>query len=127
MRRGRAFESQRTRTLAGSVTRRCTLASLVTTSLLACIAGAARAQAIPSDPFYERPWNHVSMQGKLYFNTERPAGLFEYDPTPRAGHPRGRVRVLNFDPPMTHYGHLELPRQLANAHYSVVRWLVKPE
>jgi len=26
---------------------------------------------------------------------------------------------------MTHYGHLELPKQLAAADYSVVRWLVK--
>jgi hypothetical protein len=27
---------------------------------------------------------------------------------------------------MTHYGHLELPKQLAAAHFSVVRWLVRP-
>jgi hypothetical protein len=27
---------------------------------------------------------------------------------------------------MTHYGHLELPKQLAAAHYQVVRWLVRP-
>jgi len=45
----------------------------------------------------------------------------------RMKNPTADIRVLNFDPPMTHYGHLELPRQLANAHYSVVRWLVKPE
>ena len=45
----------------------------------------------------------------------------------RLKNPTADIRVLNFDPPMTHYGHLELPRQLANAHYSVVRWLVKPE
>lgn len=45
----------------------------------------------------------------------------------RAKNPQAEIRVLNFDPPMTHYGHLELPRQLASAHYSVVRWLVKPE
>ena len=45
----------------------------------------------------------------------------------RAKNPEADIRVMNFDPPMTHYGHLELPRQLAAAHYSVVRWLVKPE
>ena len=45
----------------------------------------------------------------------------------RAKNPDADIRVMNFDPPMTHYGHLELPRQLAHAHYSVVRWLVKPE
>ena len=44
----------------------------------------------------------------------------------RAKNPGAEVRVINWDPPMTHYGHLELPRQLANAHYSVVRWLVRP-
>ncbi len=45
----------------------------------------------------------------------------------RAKNPDADIRVMNFDPPMTHYGHLELPRQLASAHYSVVRWLVRPE
>ena len=45
----------------------------------------------------------------------------------RAKNPGAEIRVLNFDPPMTHYGHLELPRQLAAAHYSVVRWLVRQE
>ena len=45
----------------------------------------------------------------------------------RAKNPTADIRVLNFDPPMTHYGHLELPRQLAAAHFSVVRWLVRPE
>ena len=45
----------------------------------------------------------------------------------RAKNPEAEIRVLNFDPPMTHYGHLELPRQLASAHYSVVRWLVRTE
>jgi len=45
----------------------------------------------------------------------------------RMKNPTADIRLLNFDLPMTHYGHLELPRQLANAHYSVVRWLVKPE
>jgi hypothetical protein len=45
----------------------------------------------------------------------------------RAKNPGAEIRLLNFDPPMTHYGHLELPRQLAAAHYSVVRWVVRPE
>jgi hypothetical protein len=45
----------------------------------------------------------------------------------RAKNPDAQIRLINWDPPMTHYGHLELPRQLAAAHYSVVRWLVRPE
>jgi hypothetical protein len=43
----------------------------------------------------------------------------------RAKNPDAQIRLINWDPPMTHYGHLELPRQLAAAHYSVVRWLVR--
>lgn len=44
----------------------------------------------------------------------------------RAKNPDAEIRLINWDPPMTHYGHLELPRELAHAHYSVVRWLVRP-
>jgi hypothetical protein len=44
----------------------------------------------------------------------------------RAKNPEAEIRVINWDPPMTHYGHLELPKQLAAAQFSVVRWLVRP-
>ena len=44
----------------------------------------------------------------------------------RGKNPNAQIRLINWDPPMTHYGHLELPRQLAAAHFSVVRWLVRP-
>jgi hypothetical protein len=44
----------------------------------------------------------------------------------RAKNPDAQIRLINWDPPMTHYGHLELPKQLAAAHFSVVRWLVRP-
>jgi hypothetical protein len=43
----------------------------------------------------------------------------------RAVNPAAQIRLIVWDPPMTHYGHLELPKQLAAADYSVVRWLVK--
>jgi hypothetical protein len=43
----------------------------------------------------------------------------------RAKNPGAKVRLIVWDPPMTHYGHLELPKQLAAADYSVVRWLLK--
>jgi len=43
----------------------------------------------------------------------------------RAVNPNAQIRLIVWDPPMTHYGHLELPKQLAAADYSVVRWLVK--
>src|ERR1700720_3179477 len=44
----------------------------------------------------------------------------------RVKNPDAQIRLINWDPPMTHYGHLELPKQLAAAHFSVVRWLVRP-
>jgi len=39
--------------------------------------------------------------------------------------PNAEVRLIVWDPPMTHYGHLELPKEKAAADYSVIRWLVK--
>jgi hypothetical protein len=43
----------------------------------------------------------------------------------RRVNPGAQVRLMVWDPNMTHYGHLELPKQLAAADYSVVRWLMK--
>ena len=43
----------------------------------------------------------------------------------RAKNPAAEISVLNWDLPMTHYGHLELPKQLAAAHMSVVQWLIR--
>jgi hypothetical protein len=39
--------------------------------------------------------------------------------------PDAEVRLIVWDPPLTHYGHLELPKEKAAADYSVIRWLVK--
>jgi hypothetical protein len=43
----------------------------------------------------------------------------------RAKNPDAKARVIVWDLDMTHYGHVELPKPLAAATYSVVRWLVK--
>lgn len=43
----------------------------------------------------------------------------------RARNPNAKVRLMVWDPLMTHYGHLEMPKQLAAATYSVVRWFFK--
>jgi len=43
----------------------------------------------------------------------------------RAINPDAQVRLIVWDPPLTHYGHLELPKEKAAADYSVIRWLVK--
>ena len=36
------------------------------------------------------------------------------------------IRVLLFDVPMTHYGHIEKPRQLAGGLVAALRWLTAP-
>ncbi|HLP26130.1 MAG TPA: hypothetical protein VK477_10655 [Acidobacteriota bacterium] len=43
----------------------------------------------------------------------------------RRVNPTAEVRLINWDPLMTHYGHVELPKELAAATYSVVRWLAR--
>jgi hypothetical protein len=43
----------------------------------------------------------------------------------RRANPQAEVRLINYDPLMTHYGHVELPKQLAGATYHVVRWLAR--
>jgi len=43
----------------------------------------------------------------------------------RDKNPNAAVRLIVWDPPLTHYGHIELPKQLAAADFSVVRWLLK--
>jgi hypothetical protein len=43
----------------------------------------------------------------------------------RLKNPNAQVRLINWDLRMTHYGHVELPKELAGATYSVVRWLVR--
>jgi len=43
----------------------------------------------------------------------------------RAKNPGAKIRLIVWDPPMTHYGHLELPKQLAAADYSVIRWFFR--
>jgi hypothetical protein len=40
----------------------------------------------------------------------------------RLKNPQGKVRIIVWDVPMTHYGHVEKPKELAAAFYSVVRW-----
>ena len=44
----------------------------------------------------------------------------------RKGNPGIPVRVLLFDVPMTHYGHIEKPRQLAGGLVAALTWLTQP-
>ena len=44
----------------------------------------------------------------------------------RALNPDVEIRVLLFDVPMTHYGHIEKPRELAGGLVAALRWLAEP-
>ena len=44
----------------------------------------------------------------------------------RAANPNTPIRVLVFDVPMTHYGHIEKPRQLAGGLIAALRWVTQP-
>ncbi|MFT5419266.1 MAG: hypothetical protein ACI915_005627, partial [Gammaproteobacteria bacterium] len=44
----------------------------------------------------------------------------------RAANPASPIRVLAFDVPMTHYGHIEKPRELAGGLVAALRWLATP-
>lgn len=43
----------------------------------------------------------------------------------RAKNPGAKIRLIVWDPPLTHYGHVEMPKQLAAADYSVIRWFFR--
>lgn len=45
----------------------------------------------------------------------------------RKANPGIPVRVLLFDTPMTHYGHIEKPRELAGGLVAALKWLTQPE
>jgi pimeloyl-ACP methyl ester carboxylesterase len=44
----------------------------------------------------------------------------------RAANPDASIRVLLFEVPMTHYGHIEKPRQLAGGLVAALHWLTSP-
>jgi hypothetical protein len=43
----------------------------------------------------------------------------------RKANPDAEIRVLVFDVPMSHYGHIEKPRQLAGGMLTAVKWLYR--
>ncbi len=43
----------------------------------------------------------------------------------RKQNPEAAIRVAYFDVPITHYGHIERPRQLAAGMVTALRWLVE--
>ena len=78
------------------------------------------------DGFRRMVWTTAHLD-RNHWNPEQPMKSIEVFIANeyRAKNPDAQIRLINWDPPMTHYGHLELPKQLAAAHFSVVRWLVR--
>ena len=44
----------------------------------------------------------------------------------RKRNPQATIRVAAFDVPMTHYGHIERPKQLAGGIVAALKWLMEP-
>ena len=44
----------------------------------------------------------------------------------RKNNPNIPIWVLVYDVPMTHYGHVEKPRQLAGGLVTALKWLAQP-
>lgn len=44
----------------------------------------------------------------------------------QAENPKAEIRVLTIDAPLTHYGHIERPRELAGTLFSAATWLSRP-
>jgi hypothetical protein len=44
----------------------------------------------------------------------------------RKRNPQSAIRVTEFDAPMTHYGHMELPKQVAGGLVAALKWLMRP-
>jgi len=72
----------------------------------------------------------------IWTTTQRDTGHWNADPAQarelrvagefREANPTIPIRVLLFDVPMTHYGHIERPRQLAGGLVAALRWLATP-
>jgi len=72
----------------------------------------------------------------IWTTTQRDTGHWNADPAKarelrvaeefREANPTIPIRVLLFDVPMTHYGHIERPRQLAGGLVAALRWLAAP-
>jgi len=44
----------------------------------------------------------------------------------RKHNPQAAIRVAEFDAPITHYGHIERPKQVAGGLVAALKWLVAP-
>lgn len=69
----------------------------------------------------------VAKWDKRHWHRTAPEQAFEHFMADqyRAQNPAAAIRVLVFDMPMTHYGHVEKPREVAAALLGATRWLVR--
>jgi len=63
-----------------------------------------------------------------HWNADNPdnASTLEVANEFRRINPNAQIRVLLFDVPMTHYGHIERPRELAGGLFAALQWLLQP-
>jgi len=63
----------------------------------------------------DRQWNRSSEKARELFYARR----F------RQENPNAAIRILLIDAPLTHYGHIERPRQLAAVLLETIRWMMQ--
>ena len=94
------------------------------------------AQAVIDDLFSTMHSPVAGYKKMIWTTTKLDTGHWNEDPAQarevivsaefRAANPDIPVRVLVFDVPMTHYGHIEKPRELAGGLVAALRWLASP-
>ena len=62
-----------------------------------------------------------------HWNKEKPGEALELTVANqfRKRNPGAEIRILLFDLPMTHYGHIEMPQQVAGGLIAASKWLMK--
>lgn len=83
--------------------------------------------SVPLDGYRRMIWTTaLGDDGHWDAEPERARELFVADAF-RKANPSADVRVLVFGVPMSHYGHIEKPRQLAGGLLAAVQWLYRAE
>ena len=67
----------------------------------------------------------VARDDSGHWKADRPEAALEmlFASRFRRENPKALVRVLVLDPALSHYGHIERPRQLAGVFVSALKWL----
>jgi hypothetical protein len=79
----------------------------------------------PLAPYKKMIWTVAKLDDGHWNEDPRKARELQVADEFRKANPGIPIRVLLFDLPMTHYGHIEKPRQLAGGLVAALTWLVK--